>query len=110
MFNEPISPPLSTNPISHPYYDLTSNIKHFDPTSPNHEELQVTANSEKIQFVQETSETIPEPSIPEPSEPALTIPTLDEALAKFSESSALRLKKLSDESSASDHPSEVRTH
>ncbi|XP_050890838.1 major latex allergen Hev b 5-like [Lathyrus oleraceus] len=92
MFNEPLSSSLSSNPSSPPYYDLTSNTKHSgldnpDPTSPNHEELQATTDSEKTQSVPEPSKTIPEPSeqipepsepIPEPSEPDLTIPTFDE--------------------------------
>lgn len=117
MFNEPISPPLSSNPCSPPYFDLTSNTEHSDPTSQNHEKLWATADSEKIQFVPKTSKTILEPSIPEhseplpeTSEPTLTRPTLDEALTKFSLSSASRLKKLSDESSVNENPSRLRTH
>lgn len=47
---------------------------------------------------------------PQPSEPNLTIPTLDEALAKFSESSTSRLRNLSYESRVNDNPSEVRTY
>lgn len=101
MFNEPLSPPLSFNPISPPYYDLTSNSEHSGldnpgPTTPNHEELQATTDFEKTPSVLEPS--VPEPSVPEPSEPItkpcepipkpfepdLTIPTFDEALAKFS--------------------------
>ncbi|XP_050916208.1 uncharacterized protein LOC127131328 [Lathyrus oleraceus] len=83
-----------------------------DPTSPNHEDLQATIDSEKNPYVPEPipkpSEPIPEPSepIPEPFEPNLTLPTFDEALAKFLESSNSRFKKLSDESNTSDNPSE----
>ncbi|XP_050919617.1 uncharacterized protein LOC127137175 [Lathyrus oleraceus] len=131
MFNEPISTPLSSNPSSPPYYDLTSNSYHSgsdnpDPPSPNHEDLQTTTDSEKTRSVQKPSETIPEPSepisepsetmhepsepTPQPSEPGLTLPTLDEAFSKFLENFASILKKLSDESSISDNPSEVRTH
>lgn len=69
-----------------------------------------------------TSETFPPPSEPsepirkpyEPtsqtSEPNLTLPTIDEAFAKFLEKSTSKLRHLFDESRVSDNPSEVRTH
>lgn len=124
MFSEPLSPPLSFDPNSLPYYDLTSNFEHSssdnpDPTSSNHEELQAITDSKKTQSIPEPSETIPEPSEPilEPSEPIpgpsklnLTIPPFDEALAKFLESYASKFKKLSDECSINENPFELRTH
>ncbi|XP_050896821.1 uncharacterized protein LOC127103615 [Lathyrus oleraceus] len=90
MFNEPLSPTFSTTHNSLSYYDLTSNTKHSgsdypDPTSLNFEDLQATTDSEKTPFVPEPSEPIPGPSKPE-----LILPTFDEALAKFLESSTSR--------------------
>lgn len=117
MFNEPLSPSFSTTPSSPPYSDLTSNYEHYgldnpDPTSLNLKDLQATSDSERTQIVPEPSEPFPEPSepIPEPYDPKLTLPTFDEALAKFSEISTSRFKNLFVESSASDNPSEVRTN
>ncbi|XP_050897023.1 eukaryotic translation initiation factor 4 gamma-like [Lathyrus oleraceus] len=49
LFNEPISPP-SSNPLSPPYYDLSSHADHPEipnPSSPTLAQLQDTANSEQ---------------------------------------------------------------
>lgn len=109
LFNEPFSPTFSTTHNTPPYYDLTIVFEHYgsdhpDPTSPNIEDIQATTDSEITLFV------LADQPIPEPSEPELTLPTFDEALAKFSKSSASLFKKLSDESNTSEKPSEVRTN
>ncbi|XP_050918779.1 cell wall protein DAN4-like [Lathyrus oleraceus] len=110
LLNEPLLSSLSTTPRSPSYYDLTSNSEHSssnypDPPSPNLEDLQATTDSERTEFVPEPFEPIPEPS-----EAGLTLPIFDEALTKFSESSSSRFKKLSDKSSTSENPYEVRTN
>ncbi|XP_050908976.1 uncharacterized protein LOC127122725 [Lathyrus oleraceus] len=109
MFNEPLSPTHSTTHNSPPYYDLTYDSEHsgsdyLDPTSPNLEDFQATHDSKRTPSVPANQ------PIPEPSEHELTLPTFDEVLAKFSESSASRFKKLSDESNTSENPSKVRTN
>ncbi|XP_050897719.1 uncharacterized protein LOC127104582 [Lathyrus oleraceus] len=72
--------------------------------------------SDPFEPIRKPSEPTPDPSEPihkpseptsQPSEPDLTLPTIDEAFAKFSENSASRLRKLSDESRINDNPSEA---
>ncbi|XP_050878124.1 uncharacterized protein LOC127081940 [Lathyrus oleraceus] len=78
LFNEPISPLLST-PSSPPYYDLSSDSeqpKVPDPSSPTLAQLQATTNSEKSTSVPETSEPIPSPSTP-PSTASKTLPSFE---------------------------------
>ncbi|XP_050915850.1 uncharacterized protein LOC127130944 [Lathyrus oleraceus] len=57
----------------------------------------------------ETTHTSSEPINPS-FEPAPPFPTLEESFALFSESSVVKLKTLSEQSSLSDNPSEVRNH
>lgn len=90
--SEPIPPP--STPTSEPFETLPSNS---EPTY---------APSEPIS--EPTS--APSEAIPQNSEPDLTLPTLNENFAKFSESTTVRLMQLSEESRISDNPSEVRTH
>ncbi|XP_050885576.1 uncharacterized protein LOC127091084 [Lathyrus oleraceus] len=110
-----------------------------DPSSLTLAQLQDTTTSEQALSIPETSEHTPSLSTP-PSAPSLTLPTsepptkpsettpipsdpinptseseptfptLEDSFALFSESSAVKLRTLSEQFGLSDNPSEVRTH
>ncbi|XP_050889847.1 non-classical arabinogalactan protein 31-like [Lathyrus oleraceus] len=75
------------------------------PTEPPSEPPTEQPSEPPTETIHTSSESINPSSEPEP-----TFPTLEKSFALFSESSAVKLRTLSEQSSLSDNPSEVRNH
>ncbi|XP_050890958.1 uncharacterized protein LOC127096433 [Lathyrus oleraceus] len=110
MSNHPpyVSEPLVPS-LSEPQTESLSEPQTKPPSEPPTESSSEPPTAQASDAPTETTPTSLEPINPSFA-PEPSFPTLEEAVALFSESSAVKLRTLSEQSSLSDNPSKVRNH